>query len=55
MSEVKKLGNTGNGKTQSRTVYSVTGVSPILVHGMDKGNTIPYIVVRSNNGSKKIR
>ncbi len=46
MSEVKKLGNTGNGKSQSRTVYSVTGVCPTLVHGMDKGNTIPYIVVR---------
>ena len=53
--EVNKLGNIGNGKTQSRTVYSIAGVCPTLIHGMDKGNTIPYIVVRSNKGSKKIK
>ena len=53
MQEVKKLGNTGSGKSQSRTVYSVTGVCPTLVHGMDKGNTIPYIVVRAKRCKKK--
>lgn len=46
---IKKIGNTGNGKSQSRTVYSVDGICPTLVSGMDKGNTIPYIVKRLGN------
>lgn len=42
-----KIGHVGNGKTQSKTVYSTKDASPTLTASMgEKGNTMPYIVVR---------
>ena len=47
MDKIDKLGNIGNGKSQSRTVYGIRGVSPTLTSGMTHGNTIPYIVMEN--------
>ena len=41
--KVMKTGNIAGKETQSRTVYSIDGVSPTLCAGMDHGNTMPYI------------
>lgn len=41
---VKKIGNFSEKKTQSRTVYDSSGISPTLCAGMDHGNTMPYTV-----------
>ena len=45
-----KVGNVGDIKTQGRSVYLSSGVSPTLIAGMSHGNTVPYIV----EGSKVI-
>lgn len=42
------IGNTGWGKTQSRTVYDIDNICPTLCAGMDHGNTIPYIIVEND-------
>ena len=40
---VNPLYNLSGKKTQSRTVYGTSGLSPTLCAGMDHGNTMPYV------------
>lgn len=42
--KVKSFGNFSEKKTQSRTVYDSSGISPTLCAGMDHGNTMPYTI-----------
>ena len=47
MNKIRKLGRIGGGKSQSKTVYSVSGLCPTLSASMgEKGNTMPYIIVK---------
>lgn len=47
--KIKYLGNAAGKKTQGRSIYDVTGISPTLCAGMDHGNTMPYIMVQKDN------
>ena len=47
ISDVKRIGNLSDTKTQSRTVYDADGISPTLCSGMDHGNTMPHIYEKS--------
>lgn len=56
MNKIRKLGRIGGGKSQSKTVYSVSGLCPTLSASMgEKGNTMPYIIVKKggNNGTNE--
>lgn len=43
---ILKVGRVGEGKSQSKTVFLIDGISPTLTASMgDKGNTMPYIII----------
>lgn len=51
---ILKVGRVGEGKSQSKTVFLIDGISPTLTASMgDKGNTMPYIII--NNDEKETR
>lgn len=44
--DILKVGRVGEGKSQSKTVFLIDGISPTLTASMgDKGNTMPYIII----------
>lgn len=51
---ILKVGRVGEGKSQSKTVFLIDGISPTLTASMgDKGNTMPYIIVDENEKETK--
>ena len=55
MNKIRKLGRIGGGKSQSKTVYSVSGLCPTLSASMgEKGNTMPYIIVKQRLKRKEV-
>lgn len=56
MNKIRKLGRIGGGKSQSKTVYSVSGLCPTLSASMgEKGNTMPYIIVKQRLKRKEVK
>ena len=51
---ILKVGRVGEGKSQSKTVFLIDGISPTLTASMgDKGNTMPYIIIDENGKETK--
>jgi len=50
---IEYVGNVGGVKTQGRSCYMPSGISPTLTAGMDHGNTMPYIIIDEDEKETK--
>ena len=53
MNKVICLGNFAGKKTQSRCVFDINGISPVICSG--HSNTMPYVIVKDERTKKQIK